>query len=92
MHYYKRHWNETTGDEQTNFWGTSTYYFETDNENNVVRQIQLFENGKTLKYDTENLHDAFGGLSDQPLDTEEFEEFKTTYTDFESIWQQTNRP
>ena len=92
MNYYKRHWDETTGDELTNSWGTSRYYFETDNDNNVVRQIQLFENGKALKYDTEYLDDDFGGLSDQPLDIEEFEEFKTTHSDFENIWQQTNRP
>ena len=56
------------------------------------RYIQLFENGKALKYDAEYLDDDFGGLSDQPLDIEEFEEFKTTHSDFESIWQQTNRP
>lgn len=92
MNYYKRQWDETTGDDLTNSWGTSTYYFETDNNNNVVRQIQLFENGKALKYDFEYLDDEFGGLSDQSLDTEEFEEFKTTHFDFENIWQQTNRP
>ena len=92
MNYYKRYWDETTGDELTNLWGTSTFYFETDSDNNVVRQIQLFENGKSLKYDAEHLDDNFGGLSDQPLDVEEFEEFKTTQSDFENIWQQTNRP
>ncbi len=91
MNYYRRHWDETTGDELTNSWGTSTFYFETDNDDNIVRQIQLFENGKALKYDKENLDDDFGGLSDQPLDMEEFEEFKISQADFEKIWQQTSR-
>lgn len=87
MNYYKRDWNETTGEDLTDSWGKSTFYFETDNDNNVLRQIQLFENGKTLKYDSDHLGDDFGSLSDQPLDREEFEEFKTTQSEFEIIWQ-----
>ena len=42
-HYFKRQWEETTGDELTDTWGTSTYFVETDEQFNVIRQIQVFE-------------------------------------------------
>lgn len=45
-HYFKRYWEETTCDELTDAWGTSTYYFETDEQLNIIRQIQVFEKDK----------------------------------------------
>ena len=86
MNYFKRHWDETTGEEATDKWGTSTYFFETDNENYPKRQIQVFENGKALKYDREHHDDYYGGLSDQPLEFEEMEPFKIDKSEFENIW------
>ena len=47
--YFKKFWNETTGDEVTDSWGNSTYYFETDENLNVLKQVQIFENKKTTK-------------------------------------------
>ena len=91
MNYYKRPWTETTGDDLTNAWGTSTYYFEADNENNVLRHIQIFENGKALKYDIENRMDKFGFLADQPLDEEDFNSFKIDKLEFETVWAKTLR-
>lgn len=29
LHYYKRRWEECTGEEETESWGFSMYYFET---------------------------------------------------------------
>lgn len=84
--YFKRHWNETTGDPLTDDWGTSDYYFETNLSGEVLRQIQVFENGWQLFYDNENPNDDYGGLSDQPLDLEEFEQFKISKEEFEAIW------
>ena len=72
MNYYKRDWDETTGSELTDGWGTSTFYFETDEEGEVTRQMQVFKNGKILKYDTKYIEDRFGGLSEVSLDGEEF--------------------
>jgi len=91
MNYYKRHWNESTIDELTNTWGTSTYYFEVDINNYPTRQIQLFKNGNALKYDDNYLDDDFGGLGDQPLGPKEFEPFKIDKSDFEDMWQNINR-
>ena len=86
MNYYKRHWDETTGDDLTDSWGTSTYYFEIGADNYPTRQIQVFENGKALKYHDNYTDDNYGGLGDQPLDIEEFEEFKIDQSEFEKIW------
>jgi hypothetical protein len=85
-YYYKRHWDETTGDALTDSWGTSTFYFETDRDFNVTRQIQIFELGQVLKYSDDYSADKFGALSDQPLDSDEFSEFAIDKTDFEQIW------
>ena len=54
MRYFKKNWEETTGDELTDDWGVSIFYFETDDSLNVLKQIQIFENGKILKYDELN--------------------------------------
>ncbi|MDF2189351.1 DUF433 domain-containing protein [Paraflavitalea sp. CAU 1676] len=69
----------------TDSWGTSYYYFETDDQLNVLRQLQVFENGQVLKYDTEYLEDKLGGLSEVPLDGE-FDSFHIQKVEFEQIW------
>jgi hypothetical protein len=84
--YYKRYWDETTGEELTDSWGTSTYYFESDMDNIVLRQIQVFENGIGLKYWNEFTEDNCGALSDQRLDANDFEQYKIDKVEFEKIW------
>jgi hypothetical protein len=69
--YFKRAWNETTGDPETDSWGTSSYFFETDKKGDVLKQIIIFENGKILKYSNLHLEDAFGGLTDQDLELDD---------------------
>jgi uncharacterized protein (DUF433 family) len=85
--YYKRFWEESTGNELTNSWGCSTYYFETEANFAVLRQMEIFENGQVLKYNTEYLDDKFGGLSEVPLDFEDFEPYRITRDEFETRWQ-----
>ena len=85
MNYYKRNWNETRGD-QYDSWGKSIWYFETDNNGEVLRQIEAYENGKILKYDNHNIEDEFGGLADQNLDLTEFVEFSIEKEVFENKW------
>jgi uncharacterized protein (DUF433 family) len=86
LNYYKRKWEETTGDDLTNSWGVSTYYFETDDVGTVKRQLQLFEKGQVLKYDTDYIEDKFGGLSEVSLDLEEFNLYYIPSDEFERIW------
>jgi len=88
-HYFKRHWDERSGDELTDDWGSSTYYFMTDCDFFVVRQMQLFENGKILKYDADYMEDKFGGLSEVSIDIDEFAEFAIKEDEFEQLWQST---
>ncbi|MDU0368764.1 DUF433 domain-containing protein [Hymenobacter endophyticus] len=85
MKYYKRHWQETTGDALTGSWGFSWFYFETDDQSWVTRQLQLFENGQVLKYDTEYVEDKLGGLSEAPLD-DSFAPYEITREEFERAW------
>ena len=85
--YFKRHWDESTGDELTDSWGKSIYYFETDNDLYVLRQLQVFDNGKVLKYDTSYIDNKFGGLSEIALEIEEFDECRIDKTEFEQRWQ-----
>ena len=74
MKYFKRNWNETRGD-QYDSWGKSVWLFETDNNGEVLRQIEIYDNGKVLKYDNQNIEDEFGMLADQNIDLTEFNEF-----------------
>jgi len=85
MKYFKRNWNETRGD-QYDSWGKSVWLFETDNNGEVLRQIEIYDNGKVLKYDNQNIEDEFGMLADQNLDLTEFNEFTIKKEEFENKW------
>lgn len=85
MKYYKRQWQETTGDELTDVWGFSCFYFENDDQSRVTRQLQVFENDQILKYDTEYVEDKSGGLAEAPLD-EDFAPYEITKEEFEQAW------
>jgi hypothetical protein len=86
LHYYKRHFDELRT-EQAEVWGTCDYYFETNQYGEVLRQIEVYENGKTLKYDERSIKDEFGFLADQPLNLSDFENFEIAKTEFELEWQ-----
>lgn len=86
MRYFKKNWEETTGDELTDNWGVSIFYFETDDSLNVFKQIQIFENGNILKYDELNNEDEFGAMADQSLEEEEFLDCEISKEEFYNIW------
>ncbi len=86
MNYYRRYWEDSTGDELTHSWGKSIWYFETDENSCVLRQVIVFETGQILKYAEEYPDDEFGGLSDQPLDPDEFEASQIEMSEFEINW------
>lgn len=85
MRYFKRHWDEPRGDEHDP-WGTSWWFFEVDDEAHPVRQLQLYESGRVLRYDASHLDDAHGGLGDQPLDLEAFAAHEISAEVFERTW------
>ena len=84
MRYFKKNWEETTGDELTDDWGVSIFYFETDDSLNVFKQIQIFENGNILKYDELNNENEFGAMADQSLEEKEFLDCEITKEEFNS--------
>lgn len=87
--YYKRKWDETRGDEFDS-WGTSIWYFEIEEDKNITRQIELYENGNRLKYHLDKRFDDYGGLGTEPLDVIEFKEFEIDKNEFEIEWKKAN--
>ena len=85
MKYFKRHWDESRGDEYDH-WGTSWWYFEVDEEAWIVRQIEVYENGRISKYGGGFPDDKYGGLGDQQMDLEEFEAYTISAEEFELAW------
>ena len=85
--YYKRHFDEKRT-ENSEEWGTCDYYFETNKSGEILRQIEVYENGKRLKYSDQLIEDDFGFLGDQPIDLLEFEKFIIDKNDFDLQWQQ----
>jgi hypothetical protein len=84
--YYKRHFDEPRT-EQSDVWRTCDYYFETNQNREVLRQIEVYANGKRLKYSEQFIKDEFGFLADQALETFDLENFAITKNDFEDQWQ-----
>ncbi|WP_299673080.1 hypothetical protein [uncultured Polaribacter sp.] len=48
--------------------------------------MEVYENGKALKYDQKKLEDEYGGLGDQKLDLDEFFDFEITEQEFKKHW------
>jgi hypothetical protein len=83
--YYKRHFNEIRT-ENFEIWGTCIYYFESNQKGEILRQIEIYANGKRLKYSEEFIEDEFGFLADQTINLLEFEEYEINKNDFEYQW------
>lgn len=83
--YYKRHFNEDRIEKSEN-WGTCIYYLESNQKGKILRQIEIYENGKRLKYSEEFIEDEFGFLADQTISLLEFEEYAISKNDFEYQW------
>ena len=87
LRYVKRRWDENRGDRHDGF-GHSWWYFEIDPACNVVRQIEQYDNGMILGYNSGMSHDEFGGLSTEPLDSSlDGFEFSSD-AQFNQLWKQ----
>jgi hypothetical protein len=85
MRYYKRRWEEGRGD-RFDAWGPAVYFFETDENGAVLRQVEVYANGTVLRYDVGHFEDEYGRLADQPLDRMAMARFLTDETAFERAW------
>lgn len=85
MRHYKRRWSESRGDAHDG-WGASWWHFETDHSGTVLRQVEVYDAGPSLRYDREHETDAFGGLSTEPLAASEHAPFASSAAEFERAW------
>lgn len=85
MTYYKIKWDELRGDEYDS-WGTSIWYLELNNQHYPLRQIEVYENGKRLKYNVAHINDSFGGLGDQLINIYDLDTYELSSTEFEKHW------
>ncbi|MDZ7879657.1 MAG: DUF5071 domain-containing protein [Saprospiraceae bacterium] len=88
--YYKRFWNETRGD-MYEAWGTSWWYFETNTEGVILKQLEEYENGIIQCYDLIKPENRFGGLGELPLPLTEFKEYEIFKEDFYDLWNKHNK-
>lgn len=87
LRYVKRRWNEVRGDKYDDF-GHSWWYFEIGVACNVIRQIERYDSGVILGYNSRMSRDDFGGLSTVPLDAS-LEGFEfTDAAEFNQLWEQ----
>ena len=86
MRYTKYCWDGLPGGER-NDWGKSWWYFETDPDGGVVRQMEVYDSGIRLRYSSSHLEDEYGRLCD--VNESEFDrspDQELTPTEFETVW------
>jgi hypothetical protein len=84
MKYFKKSCNQTIIRFNREWSAINWYYFETDKNNYVAKQIQLTYDGKVFKHDTNNLQAKNGGLAEAALEIEEY--ISIEKEDFFEIW------
>ena len=89
--FYRRRWAENRGDEFDS-WGHSLWYFETDGEGWPVRQVEVYDAGRVLRYGPGHDEDRYGGLGQASLydSAEDWSAFEITDTEFERVWRSDN--
>ncbi|MBT4413387.1 MAG: hypothetical protein HOC83_04795 [Polaribacter sp.] len=85
MNYFSQFWDENREDEYAS-WGTSTWLFETNESDVILKQITVYNNEKVLKYSPEKLSDKFGSLSDQNLTIDDCDGEVISKEDFYKVW------
>ncbi|MDZ8189683.1 MAG: hypothetical protein RMX96_33205 [Nostoc sp. ChiSLP02] len=83
--YCKWFWDESLGGE-FDAWGTSTYFMEIGDNSHVVRQIEVYENGNVLFYDSSHISDDYGMLCDRVIGEDDIRDFEITKEEFEQVW------
>ncbi|MBM0124549.1 hypothetical protein [Pimelobacter simplex] len=84
--YFKRRWEETRGDAHDS-WGASTWYFEVGADGWPIRQVEVYDDGPTLRYGPGNEDDLYGQLGQVQLDEfEDWEPWAIPSEEFEHRW------
>lgn len=85
MNYFTQVWDENRDDEYTD-WGNSVWYFETNDADQVIKQVTIYDNGKLVKYSEDNIEDKFGGLCEGALTIDDCDGEEITKEDFYKVW------
>jgi hypothetical protein len=85
--FYRRRWDETRGDEFDG-WGCSVWYFDVDDDGWPVRQVEVYDAGRVLRYGYGHEEDIYGGLGQASLDDsdEDWSRVEITRAKFERVW------
>ena len=85
--FFRRRWDETRGDEFDG-WGRSVSYFEVSDDGWPVRQIEVYDVGRVLRYRTGHEDDRYGGLCQASLfdSDEDWSRFEITDGEFDKVW------
>ncbi|BAL88305.1 hypothetical protein AMIS_30850 [Actinoplanes missouriensis 431] len=85
--YYRRHWDDTRGDE-FDAWGHSTWFFEVADDGLPVRQVEMYAAGPVMRYGPDHEEDRYAGLSEAPLyePGDDWSRFEITEAEFERAW------
>ncbi|MEU4565009.1 hypothetical protein AB0F72_42080 [Actinoplanes sp. NPDC023936] len=85
--FYRRRWTETRGDEFKG-WGHSVWFFEVGDDGWPVRQVEVYDAGRILRYGPGHPEDSYGGLSEVSLydSGDEWSVFEITEAEFERVW------
>lgn len=65
--WFKRRWDESRGD-QFDSWGAATYFFEVGDDGRPMRQVEINDDGPSLRYGPDRTEDEYGQLGDARLD------------------------
>ena len=57
-----------------------------DDDGYAIRQLEVYANGRVMKYDENHGEDEFGGLAEYPLEPQEFAPFEISGEEFEAAW------
>ena len=85
MNYFTQIWDENRDDEYVS-WGTSIWYFETNDADEVLKQITVYKSEKVLKYSEDNQEDEFGGLCEGALTIDDCDGDVITKEEFYALW------
>jgi hypothetical protein len=85
MNYFSQYWDENRDDEYAD-WGFSNWYFETNDADEVIKQVTVYNNGKVVKYDQVHLEDEFGGLLEGTLTIDDCDGDEISKEEFYEIW------
>lgn len=90
MRYYRQR-SDVHNSSETEDWGEYVdYYHELNDHWLTTRQIQVYENGFSVAFDSDHFFDMYGRMCDQPFDENEEGLELITEAEFGELWTKSN--